>query len=441
MNKKHVITIIISLTLVLITLAFIFRKDNDIENIQNKLVKTEQLLEELGELVGIDTKDKTKAVKKKLSRDEILREIKKKRKKQRPYLTDPEGRTVDFVISVRFIHCSVKYSIIKINEYFNPKRIIFLSYDKDHCTILRGFATNVHCIWEQDILPYFTPARFAELVDEEVKNTNDETIITAKKDLPSHIGSFKDRSGWFFLQMINLGIARYIKDLSENYIVWDSDIIPLTASMKFWNKKGQIIRYTQKTHGELIANAYHKSYELLTGKTIIHPNGKRISGFRDEETWVAHQMVFTRKVVNRFLESIEEYRGVKRDMWTEEIVKVAMKLKNYAEFAFADYEHYASFAYDVEPEAYEVKMGSYAKFRRIYKAKSLGGYVQNTCCVPKHVIQHEQKQGMHYIVNELHKDDVPACRSLNFYGFYHRDLSISWQKKLSIESTLTTERK
>mmetsp|Transcript_2899 Transcript_2899/g.4189 ORF Transcript_2899/g.4189 Transcript_2899/m.4189 type:complete len:319 (+) Transcript_2899:55-1011(+) len=228
----------------------------------------------------------------KLLSSEDLEEVEEKDKKVdangRQYLLDPEGRTVDFVISVRFIHCSVKYSVVKINEYFNPKRIIFLSYSKEHCTVLRGFATNVHCIWEQDILPHFTPSRFAKLVDEEVKKTNDKTIVTAKKNLPSHIGSFKDRAGWFFLQMINLGVARHMTGLSENYIVWDSDIIPLTPNMKFWNDKGQIIRYTQRSHGELIANAYHKSYELLTGKTIIHPNGREIHGFRDEETWVAH---------------------------------------------------------------------------------------------------------------------------------------------------------
>mmetsp|Transcript_2899 Transcript_2899/g.4190 ORF Transcript_2899/g.4190 Transcript_2899/m.4190 type:complete len:150 (+) Transcript_2899:1012-1461(+) len=149
-------------------------------------------------------------------------------------------------------------------------------------------------------------------------------------------------------------------------------------------------------------------------------------------------MVFTRSVVDKFLEAIETHRKVERDMWPEEIVKVAMQLKEYAEFAFADYEHYASFAFELDREKHHVWMGSHNKFRRIYKAESLNGYVKGTCCIPKAVMEHEQRIGTHYIVNELHKDDVPACRSINYYGFYHRDLSVTWKDDDSLESNLTT---
>lgn len=41
------------------------------------------------------------------------------------------------------------------------------------------------------------------------------------------------RFGWYYYQMMNLAVARHLEELSEHYIIWDSDLIAVNPQPFF----------------------------------------------------------------------------------------------------------------------------------------------------------------------------------------------------------------
>mmetsp|Transcript_673 Transcript_673/g.2297 ORF Transcript_673/g.2297 Transcript_673/m.2297 type:complete len:416 (-) Transcript_673:84-1331(-) len=331
----------------------------------------------------------------------------------RPYYVDTKGKTVDWVISVSYVHCSIKVAALEINRIFNPKRIIFLSKERTACPVLESFADNIKCVWEQTVFPNgFNAKEIVNMINERGK----EDI-----DYLNGRGAFMkvtERPGWYFLQLMNLGISLYMDDLSDNYIVWDSDIIPLESRRTFFNDKGEAIFYTQRNHGlPEITHGYHKSFEHLFGFRITHPPGQNVpeDDAKSSITWVAHQMIFKREYVTEMMRYIENNRGVDKDSWMVESTKIWLQsdMKPYRMFGFADYDMYGSWIHQKHPDKLEVLLKSYELWELFERAP---GYEWGTCCPPRSIYNEKLKDGSHYFLNEVHKSD-PKCKdSLNTYG-------------------------
>jgi len=329
----------------------------------------------------------------------------------RPYYVDTKGKTVDWVISVSYVHCSIKVAALEINRIFNPKRIIFLSKERTACPVLESFADNIKCVWEQTVFPNgFNAKEIVNMINERGK----EDI-----DYLNGRGAFMkvtERPGWYFLQLMNLGISLYMDDLSDNYIVWDSDIIPLSSQMHLFDyEQKKAIFYTQIWHTTPVRKGYHESYTHLTGLEIRHPFKDQPMDSLESETWVAHLMVINRKFCSEYLRHVEKYTKSEKDRWMWAVIRMILSpaMKGVRDFAFADYDHYGSWVDEFHPDSFRVLRESYKLYHREDRSP---GYAMGTCCPTKSTINKLNDMKLHYFVNEIHKGDNACRQSINMHG-------------------------
>ena len=160
-----------------------------------------------------------------------------------------------------------------------------------------------------------------------------------------HTGSVSVKSrefGWWFQQVIKLGIGLLIPDISENYYVWDADLVPL----KRWKlgdigDDGEIKYFTAiLQHSSRPGNAaeYAKCLKHTTGQVLRTPTGGG--------TFVTHHMAFNKGIVRELLEEITRNVMLKnlafpvdcKGLWPLAIIGLS---QNYPRFS--EYLTYASY--------------------------------------------------------------------------------------------------
>lgn len=323
-------------------------------------------------------------------------------------LLDLYGNPVDFVIAIKFVHCSIKLSVRNINLYLKPRYIWFISANKDHCNTLITLADNVKCIWEDEIYP----------------NLNSQKL----KSIITHPKTSK-RRGWYYLQLLNFGVARHLPDLAKTYVVWDSDNVPMSSDLTFFNyEKHQYKFYTQRDHyHEGLAKGYHASYKTLTGHDMLHPDPKFTVkkptpvGDWKSETWVAHFMVWYKPYVREIMDHIESYRKLKPGDWNIEVCNV-IQHPNHANYfdGFGDYDIYGSWMKQYHLNEVHALMGSHKRAIRPHKTDY---YKKGTCCVPQKDYDSWVKNKYLNVVIEIHKGDSASCQTdeINMIGLKDGD--------------------
>lgn len=162
-----------------------------------------------------------------------------------------------------------------------------------------------------------------------------------------HAGSISVKSrefGWWFQQVIKLGIGELIPDISENYYVWDADLVPLQRwKLGDIGNDGEIKYYTAiLQHSSRAGNAseYAKCFNHTTDMDIHTPDGGG--------TFVAHHMAFNKAIVRELLDKITANVLRKKlafpvdckGLWPLAIIGLS---QNYARFS--EYLTYASYCH------------------------------------------------------------------------------------------------
>lgn len=80
------------------------------------------------------------------------------------------------------------------------------------------------------------------------------------------------------LQLLKLGVATTIPDLSEDFVLWDLDMIALKP-LRLYTKDGKMVRHI----GGRINSGYTRSFERLTGLPAL--------GGSDGSSFVTHWML------------------------------------------------------------------------------------------------------------------------------------------------------
>jgi hypothetical protein len=119
--------------------------------------------------------------------------------------------------------------------------------------------------------------------------------------------------GWWYQQLIKLGAYTQIAGLSDPYIVWDSDLIPLVKWSIYPNIGENAYKFAilqEKARSEWNIEQYKDSIMYLTGLEAIEP---------DEGTFVPHHFVFHHNIINELQRHIEShgvrYNGNKGMNW------------------------------------------------------------------------------------------------------------------------------
>jgi len=143
--------------------------------------------------------------------------------------------------------------------------------------------------------------------------------------------------GWWYQQILKLGAYKQIENLSDPYVVWDSDLIVLQKWDLFDSNEGfyKFAILQECSKNAFNKNEYSKSIQNLIGLDSIEPP--------IEGTFVPHHFIMHHNVLERLVCFIEE-RHI-HDSWIKIIISLS---KTY--YRFSEYKCLATFMRQHFPE-------------------------------------------------------------------------------------------
>lgn len=132
------------------------------------------------------------------------------------------------------------------------------------------------------------------------------------------------RTGWYFQQFLKMA-ASTIPELSEHYLIWDSDTIAL-KKLVFINTNEQVYLNLKREH--------HESY-FETIDNLLKLN-KCITG-----SFISEHLMVKKSYMNELIESIKQTNGNERH-WCHQILS-AITPGNLNGSGFSEYETYGTF--------------------------------------------------------------------------------------------------
>ena len=180
--------------------------------------------------------------------------------------------------------CVTRVAVAALNQFVGPRRIHFVTADEARCEVLRGMASNVECHPEDRVVPGITKrAVAAEL----------QRLHGLDADA-RYVG--RETSGWYLQQLVKLGAAAHVPNLSQTFLVWDPDMIALWPIKLFGARQGATGELRALRHvGGYVIPSYEPSYRALTGDAVRRaPDGS---------SYVTHQMTMRREYVQEMLDA------------------------------------------------------------------------------------------------------------------------------------------
>lgn len=161
------------------------------------------------------------------------------------------------------------------------------------------------------------------------------------KEIMLEIVGFETRSNWYFQQFLKMAYA-YISPF-ENYLIWDSDTIPL-------NK----IQFFRKENGEekylfAISNVYHKPY-FNTLRTLFNGRLKRLT----KKSFIVEHMMINKNIMKEIIQDIESNAGIKGNYFFEKIL-YSINKDEIAYAGFSEFETYGNYLLNYYPNFYGIR--------------------------------------------------------------------------------------
>ena len=230
----------------------------------------------------------------------------------------------DFVIPLHRYHTMVRTTVEALGSFYNP-RTIYIITPRQYSTEIKTAAT----IWNFKRIVVIPEESFF------VRNYN-LTKIIIQTDLFNNTDDPRSREfGWWYQQIIKLGAFRQISGLSDPYIVWDSDLIPLVKWDVYNTGNYKFALLQQNARSEWNVEQYKDSLQSLTGLTMIVPE--------EGGTFVPHHFVFYHKVLEHIITMIEKRNG--EPTWIHAIMGLSFRY-----FRFSEYIMVATFMKIFFPE-------------------------------------------------------------------------------------------
>jgi hypothetical protein len=236
---------------------------------------------------------------------------------------------IDFVIPLRKKNMIIRTTIECIIDNYHPRNIyvitnpIDIKYLETECKKWDISSTNIIYIDEDTFF-----IKLYNLTRSEIEQ------------LYTFIDDNSREFGWWYQQLLKLGSYKQIENLSDPYIVWDSDLIVLQKwdifDLNNNTYKFAILQECAKNEFNKIE--YSKSITQLLGLDAIEPE---FIG-----TFVPHHFVFHHKILDNFLNFVEEKHindlNIIDELHSYSWIKIIMSLsKKY--YRFSEYKCVATF--------------------------------------------------------------------------------------------------
>jgi len=235
-----------------------------------------------------------------------------------------ENTELDFVIPLKQNNVIIRTVIEGIISFYSPRNIYIITDFRSTLEILEH-----SLFWKKG---------------KTIIHTVDETIFQ-KAELERKYTCIDEKSreyGWWFQQIIKLDAVNRIPNLSDPFIVWDADLIPLLKwdlyDVELREYRFAILQETAKN--EFNRKQYHDSILSILELETVEPIEKG--------TFVPHHFIFHHKVIHSLLEKIGEN-------WQEKIMELSA---NY--YRFSEYMCVATYMQTYFPKL--LKYHSYAEF-------------------------------------------------------------------------------
>ena len=234
---------------------------------------------------------------------------------------------MDFVVPLCNNNIIIRVTIESIIINYNPKNIYIVTNKNDaellekECLLWNYYDTKLNFIDEDNFF-----IRNYGLTKSDIHNW-----YTCKDEQSREFG-------WWYQQLLKLGAFNQIKNLSDPYVVWDSDLIVLQK----WNLyDGKMNTYKfailqESAKNDFNKNEYANSIHKLIGIEAIEPP--------IEGTFVPHHFVMHHKVLEYLIRHIEN-----NNKFNFNWIKSIMLLSN-TYYRFSEYKCLATFMNCYYPE-------------------------------------------------------------------------------------------
>lgn len=227
------------------------------------------------------------------------------------------NETTDFVIPLHRYHYMVRTVVEAFHNLYSP-RIIYIITPKRYCALIMKVSEN------------WTVKKLVVLPEETFFMSNYKLQYNDIFKMFNNIPDERSREfGWWYQQIIKLGAFNQIPNLSDPYIVWDSDLIPIVKWEIYPTSNDPYFKFAilqEKARSEWNMEQYKHSLVHLTKYQICDP---------EEGTFVPHHFVFYHDVLIDLINHIE---FISNKTWIDTIIGLSHNF-----FRFSEYRTVASF--------------------------------------------------------------------------------------------------
>jgi hypothetical protein len=222
---------------------------------------------------------------------------------------------LDFVIPVKKNNVILRTVIEGIVSFYSPRTIYIITDFRSTLEILEH-----SLFWKKGRTKIVT-------IDEN---------IFGKGDLERNYTWIDEKSrefGWWFQQIIKLDAVNQIPNLSDPFIVWDADVIPL-IKWNLYDEESKEYRFAilQETAKNMFnQEQYHASILSILGLEPIEP--------LEKGTFVPHHFIFHHIVIRELIDRIGLFN------WQEKIMALSATY-----YRFSEYKCVATFMQMYFPE-------------------------------------------------------------------------------------------
>lgn len=257
-----------------------------------------------------------------------------------------ENSVLDFVIPVKKNNIILRTVVEGIVSFYSPRTIYIIT---DLRSTLEIFEHSL--FWKKGNTKIQT---IDESLFEKDKLKNKYTYIDEKSR----------EFGWWFQQIIKLDAVNQIPNLSDPFVVWDGDVIPL-IKWDLYDAESREYRFAilqETAKNEFNRAQYHDSILSILDLETVEP--------LEKGTFVPHHFIFHHVVIRKLIERIGSVN------WQEKIMALSATY-----YRFSEYMLVATYMYYFFPEL--LKYHPFQKFGekgiRFRESLEIQGKIRRIC--------------------------------------------------------------
>ena len=301
---------------------------------------------------------------------------------------------IDVLIMTAKLTCATMIAIRNI-LYFQSPRNIYIISPSQICEFIsnnNGYFNiyGIKCIPEHQILSYSTVEQFL------TKNNFDLDIINEK-----YTGRINGK--WYYQQFLKLLISN-LEFISEYYVVYDSDVIPIQGMEWFKYDNNHNIKCNKFSMGGHDYDSYIKTFDKLMMNESI-----KIVKLQNKYSLICHWMIFRKEYVHQlFGYIIDKHKDtLSFNIWWQIILHFAInenKNKEDKRLGFSEYWTYSSFVANIHSD--KVCIDDTKTWIRGDKVVKYNWKLKNYC-PSERLLKFYYRDNMEYIGYEMsHKSEV-----------------------------------